>query len=1245
MEEIEILKRKLDREKRARHEAEHLLEKKSRELFDRNEELRRLNESLEERVEERTALLSAANSQLQLEIDERNWAESQLLMTQFAVDRAGDAIFWLDDTGAIVYVNESASRLLNVDREELLRRTIFDVDSSLDPSGWQRYHNQLKSREQLKFETEFRRREGPMVAVEVTTTFLRYAGREYHCAYARDITEHKAFERRLSLARSRFETLINNLQAGVLVEDEANSIVLMNQRFCDLFGIRLPPNLLAGLDSSATLKQNSELFKAPNAFLRDLQAIVQRREVVTGELLYLADGRIFERDYIPIFHREIYLGHLWHYRDVTVTRRTYQVLELTSQKTAGLSGNEYFEALVSSLVESLDIRSAWVDEANSDGRPFQRIAQWPRLTPACEGGIESASDEPARPDCILEIPLTDARGQTLGHLSVADDRPIPIRHEIETLLRMFAQKASAELLRQRAEAEIRTLAMVASRTDNAVLITDAHGKIEYFNEGFQRLTGYSQEEARGRTPGSLLQGQETDPETVQYMRNQIRDGLPFQTEILNYHKTGRKYWVHVEVQPVRDDHDQLIHFIAIETDVTQRRRSEQRLRLQGQVLEQVATGQPLSKILDHLCGMVESDLETGWALIFEADEKGECLELASAPNTTPAVRAVLINMTGRKGSLRLDTLKTTPEFIENCLALEPSSHVRTVAEKLGFQAWWTHPIRVEQEVMGSFVILRPEPARPTTDEQAFLELAASLAGIAIQRHRDEQSLEQARIRAEAANQAKSEFLANMSHEIRTPLTAISGYADLLSIPEGRAAQDVKWARRILDSSRHLGMLVDDILDLSRVEAGRLRVERRPCDPVAVIREVAGMFRGQATEKMLAFEVILPQHDSRTILSDPTRLRQILTNLISNAVKFTDNGKVTIEQRWVRRFPSDSHDSLCITVSDTGLGMTPSQVSRLFQPFERLHQETKPIPGTGLGLAISQRLAELLHGKIVLESEAGRGSRFTLWMPVEFTDAASPEPSSSVAATGSDESRLRGAKILLVEDNPDNVSIFVHMLEPLGLKVSVVGNGREAVYAVLGQQQTDRPFDIILMDMQMPVMDGYEATRTIRHQQIRTPIIALTAYAMAEDQARCHEAGCDLFVAKPVNRAHLVATLGEAWELGRIRQVATPKVAEPPVTVPVAATTTAPSGFDALLDRYRQSLRRHLAAIEAAEAAGQADEVSKTAHRLRGTAGNYGFPSLTSAAAICEDQLRQGASLEQIQADLKQLKAEIANAFR
>jgi CheY-like chemotaxis protein len=327
-------------------------------------------------------------------------------------------------------------------------------------------------------------------------------------------------------------------------------------------------------------------------------------------------------------------------------------------------------------------------------------------------------------------------------------------------------------------------------------------------------------------------------------------------------------------------------------------------------------------------------------------------------------------------------------------------------------------------------------------------------------------------------------------------------------------------------------------------------------------------------------------------------------------------------------------------------MTPSQVSKLFQPFERLHQETKPIPGTGLGLAISQRLAELLHGKIVLESEAGRGSRFTLWMPVEFTDAASPEPSSSVAATGSDESRLRGAKILLVEDNPDNVSIFVHMLEPLGLKVSVVGNGREAVYAVLGQQQTDRPFDIILMDMQMPVMDGYEATRTIRHQQIRTPIIALTAYAMAEDQARCHEAGCDLFVAKPVNRAHLVATLGEAWELGRIRQVATHKAAELPAAVPVAAASTAaPSGFDALLDRYRQSLRRHLAAIEAAEAAGQADEVSKTAHRLRGTAGNYGFPSLTSAAAICEDQLRQGASLEQIQADLKQLKAEIANAFR
>ncbi|MBS0266043.1 MAG: response regulator, partial [Planctomycetes bacterium] len=235
-------------------------------------------------------------------------------------------------------------------------------------------------------------------------------------------------------------------------------------------------------------------------------------------------------------------------------------------------------------------------------------------------------------------------------------------------------------------------------------------------------------------------------------------------------------------------------------------------------------------------------------------------------------------------------------------------------------------------------------------------------------------------------------------------------------------------------------------------------------------------------------------------------------------------------------------------------------------------------------------------------------------------------------------------VLLVDDNPDNVSIFVHMLEPLGIHVTVAGNGREAVYAVVGQIASKTPFEMILMDMQMPIMDGAEATRELRRRQVQTPVIALTAFAMAEDQERCREAGCDLFLTKPVLRSKLISALWEAMSLPgfkRMTSVARPPVAPPPAPA-VPVTPPAPTGdFGELLQRYRVSLRRQLAQIESAQAAGASDDICKTAHRLKGTAANYGFPQITECAARCEDQLRQGATLQQISRDLAKLKASIS----
>lgn len=693
-----------------------------------------------------------------------------------------------------------------------------------------------------------------------------------------------------------------------------------------------------------------------------------------------------------------------------------------------------------------------------------------------------------------------------------------------------------------------------------------------------------------------------------------------------------------------------------------RLRAEERLRLQGSVLEQIAMGRPLSEILDHLCRLIESVLDNSHCAIMQFQVDNHALELLSAPNLPPELRAAFSNLSrpAAAGSFGVAAYLQHPVFVADIQSVNEWSSLREVGANFDFQAFWSHPIRVNQGVVGSFSVILRQAAMPTSEQKSLLEMAANLAGIASKRDRDEQMLAQTLVRAESANRAKSEFLANMSHEIRTPLTAITGYADLLSTPENRSPEDVKWARQILRSARHLGMLLDDILDLSKVEAGRLTVDRRPVDYLSIINDVAEMFRPQVEDKLLGFQVHLSPALPQRIMSDPTRMRQILTNLVSNAVKFTEKGEIQIRLERVSK--SEDEAELHISVIDTGVGMTAEQITHLFQPFERLHQDTLTTPGTGLGMAISKRLVELMGGRIEVESHPGQGTRFSLVLPIEKgsdpATATDRRPrtggtsSSGLSQTSFSKfegrEELRGLKVLLVEDNADNVSIFTHLLEPLGVQFSLAGNGQEAVDAVIGNaDQSSNTFDVILMDMQMPVMDGFEATARLREEGIRTPIIALSAFAMASDKERCLKAGCNLIVTKPVLRHELVSALLDTCWLRvmpidrepEVAPVVISPVAERVVEAPVPKTT-----FAALLDRYRVSLGKHLTVLEAAESKGDCEEICKTAHRLNGTASNYGFPEITSSAAACERILRQGGGLQEIQADLLKLKSLIQTAI-
>jgi signal transduction histidine kinase/CheY-like chemotaxis protein len=385
-------------------------------------------------------------------------------------------------------------------------------------------------------------------------------------------------------------------------------------------------------------------------------------------------------------------------------------------------------------------------------------------------------------------------------------------------------------------------------------------------------------------------------------------------------------------------------------------------------------------------------------------------------------------------------------------------------------------------------------------------------------HQARLETERARQAAEAASQAKSAFLANMSHEIRTPMNGILGMAQLLLTAGISEAQRLDYARVILGSGETLLTLLNDILDISKVEAGKLTLDPVVFDPSQLMREVQLLFAEAAARKSLALDARWHGLANQRYRADAHRLRQMLANLIGNAIKFTQQGQICVQGNLVGEV--DGQVVLEFSVTDTGNGLTQEQQALLFQPFSQADASiTRKFGGTGLGLSIVSALAALMGGEVGVESDLRQGSRF--WFTVRATPVAAAEESRlqsrgpDSAGTGT-PAQWHGV-VLVVEDNPVNCMVIEAMLTQLGLTVSMVGDGQQCLEALL--PGTVQP-DLILMDLQMPVMGGIEATERIRaweaaSQRQRLPIVALTANAFEEDRQRCLAAGMDDFLTKPI----------------------------------------------------------------------------------------------------------------------------------
>jgi len=518
-------------------------------------------------------------------------------------------------------------------------------------------------------------------------------------------------------------------------------------------------------------------------------------------------------------------------------------------------------------------------------------------------------------------------------------------------------------------------------------------------------------------------------------------------------------------------------------------------------------------------------------------------------------------------------------------------------------------------------------------------------------------LSAAKERAEAADRAKSEFLANMSHEIRTPMNAILGFTEVLKRGWGKGEADrQKYLETIRSSGEHLLHLINDVLDLSKIESGRLEVERIRFAPHRVLQEVVQVLAVKAEERGIALELRADGPIPATVQSDPTRLRQIATNLVSNAIKFTERGGVKV----VMGLQGEGADArLRLAVSDSGIGVRPESLESIFDPFVQADNSvTRRFGGTGLGLAISRRFARLMGGDIVATSAPGQGSTFTVTLdPGPLDGVALLAPEEALAAGGEGEAQaaqgweLPPARILVVDDGDENRELLRLVLEEAGLAVEGAENGRTGV-----EKAQRGGFDVILMDMQMPVMDGYTATSTLRRQGYEAPIVALTANAMKGFERECLDAGCTRYLTKPVDIDVLLETLGEllggarrtesapgapASGVGTSRprppEAERPQSERPGAGPPLVSRLAGNPRFRPVIAKFAHRLEEKLQAMEASWEAGDLDELASLAHWLKGSGGMVGFDAFRDPAGALE-LLARDRKHGEIEAALEEIRA-------